>query len=95
MFWFNGKAAVWTSAILFLVKKIIFNKVMMSWSNQSIYISNYLWSIDLGSKRWWFIILVLRLATPFADNDTDPATTFKEFRARPNTQVPDIFKYYV
>jgi len=34
---------------------------------------------------------VLRLDTPFDDNETDPATTFKEFRARPNTQVPDIF----
>lgn len=33
----------------------------------------------------------LRLVTPLTDNETVPTTTFKEFRARPNTQEAVIF----
>ena len=41
------------------------------------------------------IIFELRLATPFADNETDPATAFMEFRARPYTQAAIIVEYSI
>lgn len=42
------------------------------------------------------MMLELRLATPLTDNEIVPATTFKEFRARPNTQEAIIYqKFYI
>lgn len=37
----------------------------------------------------------LRLDTPFANNEIDPATAFKEFRARPYTQAANIVEYSI